>query len=406
MNVVLLSIGNEILAGDTVNTNASWISKKLTELGCSIKTQMTVPDEQNSIQVALKSILKNNPDLVITTGGLGPTEDDITREVIFDFVGTGYEFDEDYWKNLKRRFERFGFDIPESNRSQALIPTQGKVIPNSVGSARGLQFQIDSTTLITLPGVPAEMKSMMLESIIPYIRAQGVSTPNMKLLRTTGIPESTLIEKIEPATAKEHHCTIGYYPSYYGVDIRITSDAQATLSRLSSEISNILGHSIYAVDKIDIAEVAVGLAVDKGATFAAAESCTGGLIGHRITEVSGSSKAFLGGVVAYSNDVKQKGLGVQSSTLEKYGAVSAETAEEMAENVLSEFQADYGLSVTGIAGPTGGTEEKPVGIVYIGLAKKGTVKVKKLQFGEHRSRNKLRTSQAALNMLRLALIHE
>ena len=167
-----------------------------------------------------------------------------------------------------------------------------------------------------------------------------------------------------------------------------------------------MGHSIYAIDKIDIAEVAVGLAVEKGATFAAAESCTGGLIGHRITEVSGSSKAFLGGVVAYSNDVKQKGLGVHSSTLEKYGAVSAETAEEMAENVLSEFQADYGLSVTGIAGPTGGTEDKPVGIVYIGLAKKGTVKVKKLQFGEHRSRNKLRTSQAALNMLRLALIHE
>ena len=208
MNVVLLSIGNEILAGDTVNTNASWISKKLTELGCSIKTQMTVPDEQNSIQDALKSILKNNPDLVITTGGLGPTEDDITREVIFDFVGTGYEFDEDYWKNLKQRFERFGFDIPESNRSQALIPMQGKVIPNSVGSARGLQFQLDSTTLITLPGVPAEMKSMILESIIPYIRTQGVSTPNMKLLRTTGIPESTLIEKIEPATAKEHHCRI------------------------------------------------------------------------------------------------------------------------------------------------------------------------------------------------------
>ncbi|HJM95434.1 MAG TPA: competence/damage-inducible protein A, partial [Candidatus Marinimicrobia bacterium] len=164
MNVVLLSIGNEILAGDTVNTNASWISKRLTELGCSIKIQMTVPDEQNSIQDALKSILKNNPDLVITTGGLGPTEDDITREVIFDFVGTGYEFDEDYWKNLKQRFERFGFDIPESNRSQALIPMQGKVIPNSVGSARGLQFQIDSTTLITLPGVPAEMKSMMHES--------------------------------------------------------------------------------------------------------------------------------------------------------------------------------------------------------------------------------------------------
>ena len=244
MNVVLLSIGNEILAGDTVNTNASWISKKLTELGCSIKTQMTVPDEKNSIQVALKSNLKNNPALVITTGGLGPTEDDITREVIFDFVGTGYEFDEDYWKNLKRRFERFGFDIPESNRSQALIPTQGKVIPNSVGSARGLQFQIASTTLITLPGVPAEMKAMMTDSVIPMIQENELNPKCIRTLRTTGIPESALIEKIAPVIEKDHACDIGYYPSLFGVDIRISHIDSQPVGLLSKDLYKILEFSM------------------------------------------------------------------------------------------------------------------------------------------------------------------
>jgi len=404
MNVVFLSIGNELLAGDTVNTNVSWLGKMLTELGCSIQAQITVPDKHNTIHEALDSIMKNSPDLVITTGGLGPTEDDITRQVIFDYIDTDYEFDEQYWNTLKQRFERFGFDIPESNRSQALVPVEGKVIPNSVGSARGFQFKVDSTDLIILPGVPAEMKSMMRESVIPYVQSQGVSTPNIKLLRTTGIPESVLIEKIQPATDKEHHCTIGYYPSYHGVDIRLTSKTQEDLTILSNEISDILGHLIYTTGKIDIADVIVRSAVKKSATIATAESCTGGLIGHRITEVSGSSKAFLGGVIAYNNDVKQLGLGIQPSTLQKFGAVSAETAEEMAKNVLSKFQADYGLSVTGIAGPTGGTKEKPVGLVYIGLAGKGNITVKKLQFGDHRSRNKLRTSQSALNILRMALI--
>ena len=173
---------------------------------------------------------------------------------------------------------------------------------------------------------------------------------------------------------------------------------------MSIEISDILGHLIYTTGKIDIADVIVRSAVKKSATIATAESCTGGLIGHRITEVSGSSKAFLGGVIAYNNDVKQLGLGIQKTTLQKFGAVSAETAEEVAKNVLLKFQADYGLSVTGIAGPTGGTKEKPVGLVYIGLACKGNITVKKLQFGDHRSRNKLRTSQSALNILRMALI--
>lgn len=405
MNVVLLSIGNEILSGDTVNTNVSWIGKTLTELGCNVQSQVTVPDNRDSILLALESIFKSNPDLVITTGGLGPTEDDITRQVIFDYVGTEHVFDESYWKKLKRRFERYGYDIPESNRSQAITPTKGDIIPNPVGSARGFQFMIDSTLLIILPGVPMEMKSMINKSVIPYIVDQNITVPNIKLLRTTGIPESVLIEKIEPATKNNEHCRIGYYPSYYGVDIRITSDQKNSLRKLTTEISDILGYSVYTTDKIDIAEVIINLALQKDATFATAESCTGGLIGHRITGVSGSSKSFVGGITAYSNNVKKLGLGVRKNTLKKYGAVSNETAEEMAENVLLKFQANYGLSVTGIAGPDGGSDYKPVGLVYIGLAKKNSTMVKKLQFGTDRTRNKLRASQAALDILRLELIH-
>ncbi|MBH10325.1 MAG: competence/damage-inducible protein A [Candidatus Marinimicrobia bacterium] len=406
MNVVILSIGNEVLSGQTINTNASWLGKTLTSLGCNIRKQITVPDEHLSIKKSLKFIINTNPDLLITTGGLGPTDDDITREVIFDFVGTDFEFDEDYWNKLKHRFENSGMKIPESNRSQALIPKDGNMIPNSIGSASGYWFVINSTELIVLPGVTNEMKSMMNESIVPYIKEKSVTIPNIQLLRTTGIPESSLIEKIKQPISKEHNCTIGYYPSYYGVDIRLTGYDKESIIMLSDNISDILGYFIYAKNNIDIAEVIVRLCISKELTIATAESCTGGLIGHRITQISGSSKVYIGGIVAYNNKIKEDELGIQSSTLKNYGAVSAETAEEMAKNISSKFKADIGLSVTGIAGPVGGTIEKPVGLVYIALAFRGTTNIKKIQFEGNRITNKKRTSQASLNFLRLALINE
>ena len=404
MKIALLSIGNELLSGDTINTNAAWIGKKLTEIGCNVFHQATVPDEKEPIINALNHSLKLNPDFILCTGGLGPTEDDITRQTLFDFVGTESRFDEEYWEYLSERFKQFGMDIPETNRNQALVPLNGDVIENPVGSARGSIFNVNGTTLISLPGVPAEMKAMMEGTVVPLIQSKGLKPKQFHTFRTTGIPESSLIEQIAPVMKKDHGCSIGYYPSLYGVDIRISQKEKEPVEYLANEIRKVLGVSIYSENGDSIEEVNVTLAIEKHKTIATAESCTGGLVGHRITEVSGSSDVYKGGLVVYSNEAKMDMLDVEKTTLEKFGAVSAETAESMAKNVMKKFDADFGISVTGIAGPTGGTEEKPIGLVYIGLADKNNTKVKKYNFGDTRKRNKLRTSQAALNWLRLTLL--
>ena len=403
MNIALLSIGNELLSGDTLNTNAAWIGRKVTELGCSVQRQITVPDDESSIVDGLNRLIDSKPNYLIITGGLGPTEDDITRTTLFRFVGTEAVFDNDYWSVLSERFKRFGMDIPESNRNQALVPALGAVIPNPVGSAQGFQFKVDESILVALPGVPAEMKSMMEQTVIPMI-AKSVTEPTMiRTLRTTGIPESALIERIADATAGDHGCNIGYYPSLYGVDIRISSIRQDRVDRLSEELYSLLGSMIYGEGKDTIEHVIVHTAIEKHKTVSVAESCTGGLIGHRITEIPGSSAIFKGGLVVYGNEAKITVLGVEQACINSYGAVSKTTAGQMATKVMEKFGTDYGLSVTGIAGPGGGTAEKPVGLVYIGLADSQSNQVREFTFGTDRNRNKLRTSQAALNWLRVTL---
>ena len=404
MKIALLSIGNELLSGDTNNTNATWIGKELTEIGCTVIQQVTVPDKEIPIINTLSQLCVLEPDFIIITGGLGPTDDDITRKTLFDFVGTDAIFDDEYWDELSKRFKRYGMEIPESNRNQALIPKEGEVIPNPVGSARGSKFKLDGSTLISLPGVPSEMKSMMTETVIPLILENGVRPKSIRTIRTAGIPESALIEQIAQIIEKDHGCDIGYYPSLFGVDIRLLHNDENPVTQLSNELIECLGVSVYGVGKESFEESIIKLAIKKGKTVSTAESCTGGLIGHRLTEISGSSDVFKGGLVVYSNEAKMHLLDISKQILDSHGAVSEKTATIMAENVKKIFKSDYGISVTGIAGPTGGTDEKPVGLVYIGLANNKGVKVKKFHFGNDRKRNKLRTSQAALNWLRLSLL--
>lgn len=406
MKIAILSIGNELLSGDTINTNAGWMGRNLTDIGCDICQQITVPDKKDSISNALTELVNLSPGYIICTGGLGPTDDDITRQTLFDFVGTESKFDQNYWESLSARFNRFGIQIPESNRNQALVPMDGDVVPNPVGSARGSKLQVNDTILISLPGVPAEMKAMMTDSVIPMIQENELNPKCIRTLRTTGIPESALIEKIAPVIEKDHACDIGYYPSLFGVDIRISHIDSQPVGLLSKDLYKILKFSIYAEGKNSIEDVIIQLAKSKNSTVSTAESCTGGLIGHRLTEVSGSSEVYKGGFVVYSNESKINLLGVDKSILKKYGAVSEETAQAMAKNVIKIFASDYGISVTGIAGPAGGTDQKPVGLVYIGFAKNDNVKVKKFHFGTDRKKNKLRTSQAALNWLRLSLLND
>ena len=406
MKIAILSIGNELLSGDTINTNAGWMGRNLTDIGCDICRQITVPDNKDSISNALTELVNLKPGYIICTGGLGPTDDDITQQTLFDFVGTESEFDQNYWESLSVRFNRFGIQIPKSNRNQALVPVDGVVVPNPVGSARGSKLQVNDTILISLPGVPAEMKAMMTDSIIPMIQENELNPKSIRTLRTTGIPESALIEKIAPILEKDHACDIGYYPSLFGVDVRISHTDSQSVDSLSKDFYKTLKVSIYAEGKDSIEEVIIQLAKSKNSTVSTAESCTGGLIGHRLTEVSGSSDVYKGGFVVYNNESKIDLLGVDKSILKKYGAVSEETAQAMAKNVTNIFASDYGISVTGIAGPAGGTDQKPVGLVYIGFAKNDDVKVKKFHFGTDRKKNKLRTSQAALNWLRLSLLND
>ncbi len=404
MNVVILSIGDELLSGNTVNTNFSWIGRKLSEIGCSIIYQATIPDNKSTIAITLDRLIKMKPQIIITTGGLGPTSDDITRETIFDYLSVSELFDKNYWDQLKNKFNQMGVKIGESNRSQAMVPDRGYIINNPIGSARGFHIDHKEVSIIILPGVPSEMKNMINDYVIPLVNKNGIDKKYTAMIRTTGVSESKIFEMTEEAIIQNSNCTIGYYPSYKGVDIRIKSNDQKLTNDMQSDIINILDNKVFYSDcDKSMEQIVVDLAIEKNKKIAVAESCTGGLVGHRITQVSGSSKIFLGGAIVYSNYLKEKILSVNRLVLEKYGAVSKETAQEMAKNILEKTGADLGLSVTGIAGPEGGSADKPVGTVFVGLADKDNVFVTKRNFINDREVNKLKTSQLALNELRMKI---
>ena len=405
MKVSILSIGNELLSGKTMNTNANWLGNRLIKIGCRVDRQVVVPDEEKPIINALNFLVNEKEGCIIVTGGLGPTDDDITREVLFKYVKTESKFDLDYWNKLSKKFKSLGIDIPESNRCQALVPQNGDVIDNSIGSARGFKFKINGMVIFSLPGVPAEMEAMTNATIIPWLKERVSMALFSQTIRTTGIPESKLIELISSPIRSEHDCDIGYYPSLFGVDIRISSNKIKYIQSLQDQITTILGNAVFALGDDSIEEIVVKKALENDISLSIAESCTGGLIGHRITQISGSSKIFKGSVVVYSNSSKINLLGVGENCITKFGAVSEETAKEMAEKVREMFSAKLGLSITGIAGPDGGSKEKPIGLTYIGLSTKNETKVQKFQFGSIRKSNKARASQAALNWLRLEILN-
>ena len=403
MKISILSIGNELLSGKTMNTNANWLGNRFTKIGCRVEKQVVVPDKEKPIINALNFLINDKEGCIIVTGGLGPTDDDITREVLFKFVKTESKFDSDYWNKLSKKFKNLGINIPESNRSQALVPQNGDVIENSIGSARGFIFEINGAVIFSLPGVPSEMKAMTNATVIPWLKDRVSMAFFSQTIRTTGIPESKLIELISSPIKTEHYCEVGYYPSLFGVDIRISSNKIKYMESLQDQLTTILGNAVFAFGDDSIEEIVVKNALENDISLSIAESCTGGLVGHRITQISGSSKIFKGSIVVYSNSSKVNLLGVRENCINKYGAVSEETAKEMAEKVRKMFSSKLGLSITGIAGPDGGSKEKPIGLTYIGLSTKNKTKVRKFQFGSIRKSNKARASQAALNWMRLEI---
>ena len=404
MKIGLVTIGAELLNGARTNTNAAWIGQNVISVGGAIDWHMTVNDEKNTIESALDEV-PTSIDVVLCTGGLGPTHDDITSSVLYDYFGAKPEFDEQYWQLLTKKFAARNQVIPDINRNQAMKPDIGEVIPNPIGSARGLHLSNKSYHLFAMPGVPAEMKSMMTDTILPWIESRSKSKIHVTVMRTTGIMESVLYEKVQGILDDYPQINVAFLPRFTGVDIRLTTSDKNTLNRLVDQISPVIQKYHFGGEGVELEDVVGKLLIKNRKTIATAESCTGGLIGDRLTNISGSSLYYKGGIVAYSNSVKEKTIGVKKETLDSAGSVSEETALEMARGIRNKLNADIGLSTTGIAGPKGGTKEKPVGLVYIAISYDRGEKVYRFTFTPYRKTNKLMTSQAALNITRIHILN-
>lgn len=408
MQAVQISIGNELLNGKTVNSNASFISGRLYDIGIVTEQVLTIHDEAEKITESLSQALAKG-DIVIITGGLGPTHDDITKKVIADYFDSELVFDEAIMKKVEERFRSRGLVMPEVNRDQALMPDKARKIDNPVGTAAGIHFEDAGKHIFVLPGVPREMKAMLDGSIIPFLQEIArIGKIDVHLYRTTGITESKLYEKCRDLFAGYRDYEIAFLPKFTGVDIRIAVTEQAEKAagfrEFESAFYKIAGKYIYTKGAKEL-EAAVGdILREKKMTFAVAESCTGGLIGHKITNVAGSSAYHLGGVLTYSNESKMKFLGVREASLMQHGAVSAEVAREMADGARRNLGADVALATTGIAGPGGGTPEKPVGLLYVGLATPEKAVARKFQLGGSRIINKEQGAQFALELLRRELL--
>ncbi len=405
MNAAILTIGNELLGGAVVDTNSAWLSRQLASRGVSVTHKATVGDTREDI-IALLAAWDGQHDMVLITGGLGPTHDDITKAALCDYFGSGLTFDQRYWDVLVERFKKRGLEIPDNNRTQAQLPDLCQPLSNSVGTAMGMKFTSEKTIFISLPGVPAEMKAIVSEHVLPAIEGQSIAETT---LRVTGLTESALSTRLEGIISGAKGVTIGILPSLISTDLRVQAQqpgpagAQA-VAALVEKMADLLGNNVFARDAETMQETVGALLKGRGETVALAESCSGGLAASWLTDVPGSSDTFLGAVVAYSDAVKQSALSVSAQTLSRNGAVSEQVALEMAVGVKTAMDSTWGLSTTGIAGPDGGSAGKPVGLVYIAVAGDKRSEAREYHLVPRRLAHKQMTAQAALNMLRLELL--
>ena len=401
MNAGIISVGNELLMGFTLDSNSTWIARKLLDLGIKVDLKLTIADNEGEILEAFKT-LSSRCDVILCTGGLGPTSDDVTKSAYCDFIQAGLELNEDYLEELKKKFEDRQLVMSDSNREQAMVPDKGETIPNSLGSALGLKYVDKENHIYVMPGVPSEMKRMMDETVLPELEQLPRDELHVTTIRLTGIMESALYDQVKDLL-NDNIVKVAFLPGFLGVDVRLMSRDKDSLLELSGQFFDRLGNYVYAEDWETLEDAVGRLLIERGLTLATAESCTGGLLGNRITNVAGSSEYYLGGIVSYSDAAKMNLLGVSQETLKEFGAVSEETAQEMAAGARRVLQSDVGVSITGIAGPTGGTEDKPVGLVYIAVDVAGDVAVRKFVFSEDRRYNKELSAQAALNLVRMSM---
>ena len=415
MKTEIISIGNELLIGQVVNTNASWIAEQLNLAGFWVDRITVVPDKSDEIFSVLHEA-EERSSAVLVTGGLGPTKDDITKEVLCRFFETRLVFNEEAFRDVERLFKIRGVKVTDLNRKQAELPENCITIPNPNGTARGMWFSKAknnrNTEFVFMPGVPFEMKPILLDSVIPELikRFRQKSIYHRTVL-TQGIGESFLSQIIEEwENNLPENISLAYLPQPGIVRLRLTGtgdDKTNLTNQVEAEVASLLKiipEYFYGFDD-DKLEIIIGyLLKKKSATLATAESCTGGYIAHLITSVSGSSKYYKGSVIAYSNEIKENELGVSRESLIEYGAVSEEVVKEMAEGIRKKFGVDYALATSGIAGPDGGTSEKPVGSTWIAIVTPEKTIASQYLFGEGRDRNIRRTALQALNILRKELL--
>lgn len=423
MRVGIITIGNELLSGFTVDRNAAWIGQQLLSSGIKVNVHHTIPDDFGIIYDTLEYQFREwRCDQIIVTGGLGPTVDDITVSSFLEYFDDSHEFDKDYWEILSERFKRLNFKMPNLNKNQAYKSKRGIMIPNLVGTARGLHYtkKHDSVLksvkgLITgdknrvnffaLPGVPKEMKSMFTNYVLPEIEKSLKNKVVCKSIRTTGVPESILQEKItDIIDANKEKCDIAFLPHrMLGVDIRLTSSDNQLVEDLINSIVPRIKKYVYGYDNDKLEQVIADLLIQNNLTVSTAESCTSGLLASRLTDVPGSSQYFKGGSVCYSNELKINDIGVDKDLIEKYGAVSEEVAESLAKNIAKKNNTDIGIGITGIAGPDGGTEKKPVGLVFVGIFYKNNLYIKRYNLTPDRITNRELTVTLCLNEIRKIL---
>jgi nicotinamide-nucleotide amidase len=409
MKAEILAVGTEILLGDIVNTNSHYISKRLADLGISVYYQTVVGDNEERLYDAYKLAFER-ADIVIATGGLGPTKDDLTKEIgakYFDKELVLHEESLDYIKNF---FDRLNRPMSEGNRKQAIFPKGSIILANPNGTAPGCIIEENNKILIMMPGPPKEMAPMFEDSVVPYLQKFSDGVLVSKVLRVLGLGESAMAERVNDIIDNNTNPTVAPYAKDNEAILRITAkgktkeEAEKLILPIEQEIRNRIGDDIYAEGETTIDAVVGEILVNRNLTISTAESCTGGLLAGKLINYPGISSVFLEGAITYSNEAKMKRLGVKEETLERYGAVSEETAREMAIGIARAASTDIGISVTGVAGPDGGTEEKPVGLVYIGLYIKGEVKVKKLRMFGERQKIRNRTVVSALDWLRRELL--
>ena len=412
LSAEIIAVGSELLTPTKTDTNSLWLTEKLNEIGIEVKLKTIVGDDELRLEETIKDAVKRS-DVVITTGGLGPTADDITRQISARAIGRELVYHTEIETDLRERFKKWGREMPEINKRQAFVIEGAQILPNPNGSAVGMAVKMNGKFLVVLPGPPRELQPMFENHVLPELsELAGEIVFRKRILKVSGMGESALDEAIAPIYSNYKNVQTSVLFNKSEVEVHLTAQAETNTeadkinAELAEKIVEKLGIAVFSTDGEEMEQVVGKLLAENKKTLSVAESCTGGLVGERLTDVSGASEYFIEGVVAYANEAKIRALNVAPELIEKYGAVSVEVAEAMAKGMRERAATDYAISVTGIAGPTGGTAEKPVGTVFIGYADETQVKSLKLVLPGDRYLIRWRSSQAALDYLRRQILKQ